>query len=124
MDLEHEALLAFPGLGGMQGICHIRTFEAPGHRPVVIAGELTDNPGTHIPNAVEMLAYTIQTKLYPDGREFQLIQHRPRDEFQAVDFQHRSMSEDPDDPAHLVSTTIIITPDQQAHTISRPEQAR
>ena len=119
MNLEHEALLAFPGVNGTQGICHIRSFEAPGHRPVVIAGELTDNPGTFIPNAIETLAYTIQTQLYPDGREFQLIQHRPRDEFQAVDFQHRPVSDDPDDPAHLASNTVIITAGQR-HTIPGP----
>ena len=107
MQLEWELLLAFPGIGGMQGICHIRTYEAPGYRPVVIAGELTDNPGTYIPNAIETLAHTIQEQLYSDGREFQLIQHRPPDEYLAVDFHHRSVSENPEDPEHLVDQLII-----------------
>ncbi|WP_249019468.1 hypothetical protein [Conexibacter sp. S30A1] len=115
MQLEWELLLTFPGIGGMQGICHARAYEAPGYRPVVIAGELTDNPGTYIPNAIETLAHTIQEQLYPDGREFQLIQHRPPDEYLAVDFHHRSVSENPDDPEHLVDQLIIITPDHERH---------
>ena len=70
MQLEWELLLAFPGIGGMQGICHIRAYEASGYRPVVIAGELTDNPGTYIPNAIETLAHTVQEHQYHNSHKF------------------------------------------------------
>ena len=39
MQLTHDRLLAFPGLNGVQGICHMRAFERPGW-PVVMAEEL------------------------------------------------------------------------------------
>lgn len=120
MQLALECLLAFPGLNGINGVCHIRVYEQPGWRLVVIAGELADNPGTFIPNAVEQLAYTIHTELLTDGQEFQLIQHRPPDEFRAVDFQHQRTSEDPANPIHRQSTTVIITPDQEWHEIPGP----
>ncbi|MDA8068442.1 MAG: hypothetical protein M0T77_07510 [Actinomycetota bacterium] len=81
MQLTCECVLALPGLGDMQGICHVRAFEKPGRRPVVIVGERNDNSGTYIPNGVEMLAHTIHQQRCPYGREFQLMQRRPPDEF-------------------------------------------
>ena len=41
--LTREALLPYPAFHRMTGICHVRIFEAPGQRPIAIAGEMADN---------------------------------------------------------------------------------
>lgn len=117
MQLTHELLLTYPGIGGAQGICHLRAYEQPGAQPVVIVGELTDNPGTFVPNAIENIAATIQRLLYPDGREFQLIQHRPPDEFLTVTFDHVSVSDNPQDPSHRPETVVIVGTDDDIQRI-------
>jgi len=43
----------------------------------VIAGALEDAPATTITNAIEMVAAAIQASVFPDGREFELLEHYP-----------------------------------------------
>jgi len=54
-----------------------RSYEQPGRLPVVIAGALEDAPATTITNAIEMVAAAIQASVFPDGREFELLEHYP-----------------------------------------------
>lgn len=56
----------------MDGLAHVRVYEGPGQIPVVIAGQLDDNPGTHLTIGIEMAATSIHENLFPDGREFRL----------------------------------------------------
>ena len=77
MQLTDESLLSYQGLNGMDGVAHVRLYEAPGQLPVVIAGQLDDNPGTRLGLAIEMVAASIQASLFRDGREFRLIQYEP-----------------------------------------------
>jgi hypothetical protein len=72
-----EQLLPFEGLHGIDGLCHVRSYERPGRLPVVIAGELDDNPGTKIRKAIASVAGAVQRELFGDGREFVLVEHRP-----------------------------------------------
>jgi hypothetical protein len=72
-----EELLPFQGVHGIDGLCHVRTYERPGRLPVVIAGELDDNPGTKIRKAIPAVARAIQRELFGDGREFVLVEYRP-----------------------------------------------
>ncbi len=76
MNLTRQSLLRYQGLFGFDGLCHIRVFEQPRKRPVVIAGNLDDNPGTMITNAIEMVADAIRRNI-TGGREFELIEHYP-----------------------------------------------
>lgn len=77
MNLTHESLLRYQGLFGFDGLCHIRVFEQPERKPVVIAGNLDDNPGTSIHTGIEMVADAIRRNILTDGREFELIEHFP-----------------------------------------------
>ena len=73
----HERLLPFQGLHDIDGLCHVRVYERPGRLPVVIAGELDDNPGTKISNGAAMVADAVQRELFPEGREFVLVEGNP-----------------------------------------------
>jgi hypothetical protein len=77
MQLTRELLLAYPGLHGLDGLCHIRVYEQTDRPPVVIAGALDDNPGSSPTNAIALLAAAIQASQFPDGRSFRLIEHYP-----------------------------------------------
>ena len=59
MRLTHESLIAYRGFHDINGLCHVRVFEAPGGLPVVIAGALDDRTGTSITNAIEMVAAAV-----------------------------------------------------------------
>ena len=75
MRLSKECLLRYPGLHGADGVCHVRVFERDGALPVVVVGNLDDNPGTTITNAIEMVGEAVKRNVIPDGREFELIEH-------------------------------------------------
>lgn len=115
MRLTHESLLAYQGLHGTRGLCHVRVYEEPGRLPVVIAGALEDAPGTSITNAIEMVAAAIQASVFSDGREFELIEHYPdrldgsgAPGFSRIRFVHRSIEEDPGDPSHYAGNLVFI----------------
>ncbi len=115
VKLTHELLLPYQGLNGFDGLCHVRVYQHPGQLPVVIAGGLTDNPGTSITNAIEMVAAAIQRTVFTDGREFRLVEHYPsslavRDQptFALIHFSHRSIREDPDNPRHYAGSIVIL----------------
>jgi hypothetical protein len=77
MKLTNNRLLTYPGRFGIDGLCHIRVYQQDGRLPVVIAGGLDDNPGTSVTNAIETVAHEVKRTLFPDGREFRLIEHHP-----------------------------------------------
>lgn len=110
MRLASESL---QGVHGMDGIAHVRVYEAPGQVPVVIAGQLGDNPGTHVTMAVEMVAASIHENLFPDGREFRLVSYEPCDMlgnswFRLIEFEHRAVSEDPGGASHYTGTILFL----------------
>lgn len=109
MQQTSEHLLPYPGIAGMDGLCHIRLYEAPGRTPVVIVGQLDDNPGTAINNAIETIAGLIHARILHDGREFQLITYhttggRP---YSHVTFEHRPIGDHRPEPGDYDSHTII-----------------
>ena len=115
MRLAGESLLSYRGLNGMDGLAHVRVYEAPGQLPVVIAGQLDDNPGSRLGVAIEMVAASIQVALFGDGREFRLIQYEPDSKFGPsrileVRFAHRPTGESPGDPAHYTGERVVIGP--------------
>lgn len=119
MELKHESLLPYQGFHGNQGICHVRVYEQPGRLPVVIAGALEAGPGTSTMNAIEMVAAAIQANVFPDGREFELIEHFPGSlggrvgpSFSRVHFAHRSIDEDPGDATHYAGTLVLVGGDE------------
>ncbi len=100
MRITHESLMRYQGLNGADGVCHLRVFERPGELPVVIAGNLDDNPGTTITNAIEMVAEAVKRNVICDGREFKLIEHYPgaihdptTPTFSWVTFEHQDSKE-------------------------------
>lgn len=68
VELIKEVLLSFQGLNGYPGLAHVRVFERAGRKPVVVVGQLKDNPGTMINNGIEMVAESIRRQLFADGR--------------------------------------------------------
>jgi hypothetical protein len=129
MELKHESLLPYQGFHGTQGICHVRVYEQPGRLPVVIAGALEDAPGTSTMNAIEMVAAAIQANLFPDGREFELVEHFPGSlggrfgpSFARVRFAHRSIDENPEDATHYAGTLMVIGGDEVHVTLGHPIQ--
>jgi hypothetical protein len=88
----HDTLLPFPGLHDIDGLCHVRVYERGGQPPVVIVGELDDNPGTKVRNGIEMVARAVQREFFADGTGFLLFERRPplsenhEETFQLVDF--------------------------------------
>jgi hypothetical protein len=119
VKLTRELLLPYQGLNGFDGLCHVRVYEDPGRLPVAIAGGLTDNPGTSITNAAEMVAAAIQRSIFTDGREFHLVEHYPsplpvgdRPTFALIHFSHRSIHEDPDNTEHYAGNIVILAEDE------------
>jgi hypothetical protein len=115
MRLAGESLLSYQGISGMDGLEHVRLYKAPGQLPLVIAGQLDDNPGSPLGVAIEMVAASIQAALFGDGREFRLIQYEPDNKFGParileVRFAHRPTGESPGDPAHYTGETIVLGP--------------
>jgi hypothetical protein len=133
MRLTHEQLLAYPGNWGVDGLCHIRLYEQDGRRPAVIAGQLDDNTGTAVSIAIERIAHEITRQILTDGREFELIEHHPPHwldpataTYSRVEFKHRHTHENPEDPAHIQTTLVLIDTDQTAtcHTTTKPGDFR
>jgi hypothetical protein len=127
VKLARELLLPYQGLNGFDGLCHVRVYEDPGRLPVAIAGGLTDNPGTSITNAVEMVAAAIQRSIFTDGREFRLVEHHPsplavrdRPTFALVHFTHRSIRENPDNAEHYAGNIVILA-EEEATAARGPE---
>jgi hypothetical protein len=103
MYLTRELLLPYQGLDAFDGLCHIRTYEQIGRLPAVIAGGLDDNPGSSIGLVIELVAAAVQRSEFPDGREFNLIEHyrgaidgRPVLSYSLVHFDHHSLQDSPD----------------------------
>jgi hypothetical protein len=114
-----EQLLPFDGLHGIDGLCHVRVYEHPGRLPVVIAGDLEDNPGTRLTNGIELVAHAVQQELLPDGREFQLVEyHVDEPHFLRVEFAlagNTNAASCPDPGA-----SVVMTDGQRASSARRP----
>jgi|SRR5271165_2578430 len=96
-----EKLLPFQGPHDIDGLCHVRVYEPHGRLPVVVVGELDDNPGTKITNGAPLVARAVEREFFLEGREFLLVEHHPaslfdgaRHEFELVHELHRSEIED------------------------------
>jgi hypothetical protein len=79
--LVFDGVFAYQAPNGFDGVCHLRIFESgAGHkRPVVIAGQLSDQAGAcSIVNADEWIAAQVQESFFADGREFVYIEHHPQ----------------------------------------------
>lgn len=118
MDKTRELLLRYQGKNGFDGVCHVRVYEQPGQLPTVIAGALEDNPGTSITNAIEMVAAAVQRSQFPEGREFNLIEHYPdtidrrgTPTYALIHFEHRATHERPNDPNNYAGQIVVISND-------------
>jgi hypothetical protein len=122
MELTSELLLTYQGKNGYDGLCHVRVYEEAGQLPVVLAGALSDNPGTMLQPGIEMVAAAIQQSLFEDGREFRLIEYHPSrgggeeemPRFMRVHFEHRKLSESPDDPGNYAGMVAVIGEEETA----------
>ena len=71
-----DRLLRYAGLNGFDGLTHIRAYEQPDGSLIVIAGELSDNPGTSVTNAIEAVGEAVAREV-AQGKTFRLIEHYP-----------------------------------------------
>ncbi|MGH7867504.1 MAG: hypothetical protein ACREP9_07705, partial [Candidatus Dormibacteraceae bacterium] len=77
---------------------------------------------------IEMVAAAVQEALFGDGREFRLIEYHPsRDggeermpRFMAVQFEHRKVSENSDDPGHYAGMIVVIGKEETAEAQGEP----
>lgn len=65
MSMFVDALLDVPGFDAEPTTCHVRVWDAPSGRVVVI-GELTDNPGPHASSMIEVIASLLVPVVGPD----------------------------------------------------------
>jgi hypothetical protein len=72
-ELDKEGLIVYVGLQGATSMAHARLYEAVDQDPVVIVGELTDNPGTSVLNAVEGVVEALEAAWVPAGCQFLLL---------------------------------------------------
>lgn len=117
-----ESLLSYKGPNGMDGLAHVRVYEAPGRLPVVIAGQLDDNPGIRLSLAIEMVAAAIQSSVLPTGVSFACCS-LSRPTCSATPGLWRSASPTgapariPGDPPHYSGQTIVIAPTGEARAV-------
>jgi hypothetical protein len=71
-----EYILVFRGFSRAPSYCHALVSE--GDQPTVLVGELADNPGTSVENAVERAAYGVAQTSLPDAQDFALYQFDPQ----------------------------------------------
>jgi hypothetical protein len=120
--LAHESLICHQGFHGIDGLCHVRVFEQDGRLPVVIAGELDDNPGSSVTSAIEMVAAAVKEEVLPEGREFELIEHysysldaSSEPSFERVRFAHADPDQDPP-----CAGTVAVTDCREAALLDGP----
>lgn len=77
MELTTDTVAEYVGYFGKPALAHVRIFEQQGEQPVVIVGELDDNPGTSITNVAESVAQMLHERFFGDGREFRYIEFYP-----------------------------------------------
>ena len=74
-QLVRDEVQAFDTPKGCPGVFHLRLFRARFRRPVAVCGELTDNPGPSITNAIESVAERVAELV--GTRPFRLVEHYP-----------------------------------------------
>jgi hypothetical protein len=123
VGLTSDELLVFQGFNGCTGLCHARVYERPGGLPVVIVGQLDDNPGTFPSTAIEMIAAAVQSTFFADKREFRLVQYYspkfPGPSFVEVQFAHRSVDENPQDPGQYTGVVYLADGEGRLTQVSR-----
>lgn len=72
-----QFLLAYDAFIRTPGICHVIVFDRP-EPPVVVVGELDDNPSTSATNAIETVADAISRKVLPGRTDFDLFEYVPK----------------------------------------------
>ncbi len=60
-----DELYPFTGFWSSAGVCRIRTFEAPGCPPVIVATDLPENESTSVTNIAEYLAAQVIARYFP-----------------------------------------------------------
>jgi hypothetical protein len=134
-QLVSDGVFAYEAPNGFDGVCHLRVFDcgARRKRPVVIAGQLSDQAGAcSIVNADEWIAAQVQESFFADGREFVYIEHHPQTvtgqpepTFDVVELARRcrpSKGSSPEDVAAGAPTRqrIVVVSEEGAETHSVP----
>jgi hypothetical protein len=135
-QLVWDGVFGYQAPNGFDGVCHLRIFESGARRkrPVVIAGQLSDQAGAcSIVNADEWIAAQVQESFFADGREFVYIEHhpqtvtgRPEPVFDVVELQRRrtpgrgSSGEDVSGEAGVQRQVVVVT-EEGAETHALPE---
>ena len=71
-----QYLLTYPGIGDLRSKCHVAVQR---NNRRAIAGQLADNPGTSVTNALENVALAISQLFFDGSRDFKLFEYTPRD---------------------------------------------
>jgi hypothetical protein len=71
-----QHLLTFPGIGRLRSVCHLLV---DGQQRWVVAGQLEDNPGTSVTNAIERIHHAVSTQWFGGETDFLLFEYTPRD---------------------------------------------
>jgi hypothetical protein len=73
-----QCILVFRGFARSPSVCHVANTTDDRGRRIVLAGELDDNPGTTLTNAIEQAAESIQRSLLHGEEGFELYQYVPK----------------------------------------------
>ncbi|HYB24891.1 MAG TPA: hypothetical protein VED41_13900 [Solirubrobacteraceae bacterium] len=74
-----ECILIFRGFGRDPGWCHVIVANDQRGARAVLVGELDDNPGTSVTNAIEEVAESIKREFLGGDSRFALYQYVPKD---------------------------------------------
>jgi hypothetical protein len=72
-----ESILIFRGFARRASWCHVVVATDDQGATAVLVGELDDNPGTTVTNALEQVAATITSRLLDGDRHFDLYEYVP-----------------------------------------------
>jgi len=73
----NEYVLVFRGFARRPSWCHVVVSDATNGDRHVLVGELDDNPGTTVTNAIEEVAHGIRRKIVKGKRNFDLYEYVP-----------------------------------------------
>jgi hypothetical protein len=73
-----QCILVFRGFGRAPSLCHVVVAHNDRGDKAVLVGELDDNPGTTVTNAIEQVAENIRHDLLNGDYNFELYEYVPR----------------------------------------------